>query len=120
MPIPMRRRMLHFRLHIDTNLVNARQKLPEVNLLARWRRTKLFLIVMSGTARDEALKRNEARRTRKTNERIFTCWDEGRVGDGDPFFKKVESALFPGGARARARGTMYASSAKHGNMERSS
>ena len=59
-------------LHIDTNLINARQKLLAMNQLERWFDDEVILINMSGTARTEALAGGSAQRTRKANERIFT------------------------------------------------
>ena len=84
-------------LHIDTNLINARQKLAAVNQLEKWYDDEVILINMSATAHREAQADGNAMRTRKANQNIFTATPP--VEPTDPLFKKVESALFPDGAR---------------------
>lgn len=84
-------------LHIDTNLINARQKSAAVNQLERWYDDEVILINMSATAHGEAQADGNAMRTRKANQNIFTATPP--VAPSDPFFKKVESALFPEDAR---------------------
>jgi hypothetical protein len=61
---PLERRRLYIPvLHIDTNLINARQRLPAVNRLEKWYADGVILINMEGTVRQEALAGNDARRT---------------------------------------------------------
>lgn len=61
---PLERRMLSIPiLHIDTNLINARQRLPAVNQLEKRYADRVILINMAGTAREEALTGGDARRT---------------------------------------------------------
>jgi hypothetical protein len=94
----MERRLLYIPvLHIDTNLINARQKLAGVNQLEKWYDEGVLLINMSATAHSEAQADGNAMRTRKANQNIFTATPP--VEPIDPLFKKVESALFPDGAR---------------------
>ena len=51
----MKRRLLYIPvLHIDTNLINARQKLADVNQLEKWCDDEVILINMSATAHGEA------------------------------------------------------------------
>jgi hypothetical protein len=98
MTIALQRRMLYVPiLHIDTNLINARQKLPAVNQLERWYADGVILINMAGTAREEALAGGDARRTRKANQQIFTMTRPTPVDSAR--FKAIESVLFPGGAQ---------------------
>ena len=98
MTIRMERRLLYIPvLHIDTNLINARQKLAAVNQLEKWYDDEVILINMSATAHREAQADGNAMRTRKANQNIFTATPP--VEPTDPLFKKVESALFPDGAR---------------------
>jgi len=84
-------------LHIDTNLINARQKLPAVNQLEKWSKDEVILINMSSTAHGEAQADGNAMRTRKANRHIFTATPA--LGPSDPLYQKVEAALFPNGAR---------------------
>lgn len=89
LPIPI--------LHIDTNLINSRQKLPAVNQLEQWYADRVILINMAGTAREEALAGNDAKRTQKANQQIFTMTTPAPVNNAR--FKAIESILFPGGAK---------------------
>lgn len=98
MPISMERRLLYIPpLHIDTNLINARQKLPAVNQLEKWFEDEVILINMSSTAHREAQADGNAMRIKKANTNIYTATPP--VGDSDPIYQKVEAALFPGGTR---------------------
>jgi len=98
MAITLQRRMLYIPvLHIDTNLINARQKLPAVNQLEKWYADDVVLINMAGTARNEALAGGNAQRSRKANQQIFTM-----TAPEDPTgarFKAIEILLFPSGAQ---------------------
>lgn len=56
MSIQLNRRLLYIPvLQIDTNLINALQKLPAVNQLEKWFEDEVILINISGTARSEAI-----------------------------------------------------------------
>lgn len=97
MTICMQRRMLYIPiLHIDTNLINSRQKLDAVNQLEKWYEDEVILINMSGTAHVEAQADGDVRRVRKANQQIFTATPP--TEERDPLFKRVESVLFPTGA----------------------
>lgn len=52
--IQMRPRMLTPVLQIDSNLINARQKLDSVNQLEKWKDDGVILINISATAHQEA------------------------------------------------------------------
>jgi len=93
----MERRLLYIPvLHIDTNLINARQKLPAVNQLEKWFKDEVILINMSATAHGEAQADGNAMRTRKANQNIFTATPP--VNTSNPLYRRVETALFPEGA----------------------
>ncbi len=85
-------------LHIDTNLINARQKLAAVNQLERWFEDGVILINMSGTAHQEAKVGGNAVRTAKANKQIFTVTPAADPADAQ--FTEIERVLFPAGARA--------------------
>lgn len=98
MTVRMERRLLYIPvLHIDTNLINARQKLVAVNQLEQWCNDGVVLINMSATAHSEAQADGNAIRTQKANQNIFTVTEP--IEPDDPLFQKVESALFPEGAQ---------------------
>jgi hypothetical protein len=67
------RRMLYVPVfHIDTNLINARQKLAEVNRLEKWYADEVILINMSGTAHAEAQADGNELRMRKAAQHNYT------------------------------------------------
>ena len=93
----MERRLLYIPvLHIDTNLINARQKLESVNQLEKWAANHVILINMSGTARHEALAGGSPQRSQKANQQIFTITSPAAPDEAR--FKAIEGMLFPEGA----------------------
>ena len=99
----LQRRMLYIPvLHIDTNLINARQRLPAVNRLEQWCKEEIILINMSATAHQEAQAGGSEDRTQKANQQIFTVTEP--VSETDPLFKKVGDALFPQGIADEGQG----------------
>ena len=97
MMIKMEPRRLRVVLHIDTNQINGRQKIPAMNQLEAWERADLILINMSGTARGEAKAGGDAPRNRKADQQIFTCTDPDETTDRT--YRKIEQALFPNGVQ---------------------
>jgi hypothetical protein len=96
MTLSLEPRSLNILFHVDTNLINARQKLAAVNQLEKWRDDEVILINMSSTAHVEAQADGNAIRTRKANQFIFTA--TAPMDSADELFKKVEDAFFPNGA----------------------
>jgi hypothetical protein len=98
MMITMERRLLYIPvLQIDTNLINARQKLESVNQLEKWATDRVILINMSGTARVEALAGGNPQRSQKANQQIFTTTTPAAPDEAR--FKIIEGILFPEGAK---------------------
>lgn len=98
MTIQMQRRMLYIPvMHIDTNLINARQKLGPVNQLEKWSDDGVISINMSGTAHAEARAGGNADRRRKANMQIFTATAPASLSD--PLYRRIERTLFPQGAQ---------------------
>ena len=98
MAIEMKRRMLYIPiLHIDTNLINSREQIHQVNQLERWFENDVILINMSSTAHIESKAGNDHRRTRKANQQISTV--SPPIQTNDPQFNKIELLLFPSGAQ---------------------
>ena len=83
--------------HLDTNLLNAKQKLPEVNQLEKWIEDEVILIVMSATARGESLAGSNLLRVKKANTHIYTVSDP--INESDPLYRRIESCIFPDGAK---------------------
>lgn len=98
MTIQMKRRLLYISvLHIDTNLINARQKLPAVNQLEKWFENGVILINMSRTTQQEARAGCNAMRYRKANQQIYTTTPS--ANSFDPQYSEIENALFLNGAK---------------------
>ncbi len=94
----MQRRALHIRtLHIDANLINARQKLPAVNQLEKWADDGIICINMSSVAREEARAGSNPNRSRKADIQTHTLTPPAE--GNDPDYRQIEAALFPGGAK---------------------
>lgn len=93
----MERRLLYIPVfHIDTNLINARQKLPAINQLEKWSGDEVILVNMSLTAHREAKAGGDPLRTQKANQQIYTATPAAEASD--PLYAEIESALFPQGA----------------------
>lgn len=96
--VPLHGRMLSIPiLHIDTNLINARQRIDFVNQLERWFEDGVILINMSSTAHVEAQAGNDQRRIHKANQQIYTV--SPHIPIDDQLFKHVELSLFSNGAK---------------------
>jgi hypothetical protein len=94
----MTRRLLYIPvLHIDTNVINARQKLSPVNKLEKWFADGVILINMSGTAHEEAQVGGNEQRSRKANQQLFTMTSPAQPDESR--FKAIEAVLFPDGAK---------------------
>jgi hypothetical protein len=98
--IGMEGRSLRLMFHIDTNLINARQKLEAVNQLEKWFDDGVVLINMSGTAQLEAQAGGNLARTRKANRQIFTVTPAADPSSAE--YRRIENALFPEGARTES------------------
>lgn len=94
----MQRRTLYIPvLHIDANLINARQKLPAINQLEKWFENEVILINMSSVARKEAQAGSNLSRTRKATSQIHTLTP--LADTANPEYKFIESIIFPDGAK---------------------
>jgi hypothetical protein len=100
MPLPQRTRFVHLAFHIDTNRINARQKLPAMNQLEEWKRNRVILLGMSETAFREAWSGNNRTRTAKTSGFMFSQPD---IGDDhwEGRRAEIERVLFPAGVRTQ-------------------
>ncbi len=95
----MERRQLYTPIfHIDTNMINARGKLPAMTQLEKWAEKRIILINMSNTSFREAQEGNNLSRTKKALSHIFTLTDEN-INESNATFQKVASALFPDGIK---------------------
>ncbi len=65
-------RNIYTAFHIDTNRINARGSLDDMNLLEKWAADDVIAIDMSMIAYNEARQGNNRRRTEKAMEHIYT------------------------------------------------
>jgi hypothetical protein len=65
-------RNIYLAFHIDTNRINARGSLDDMNLLEKWAANDVIAIDMSMVAYNEARQGNNRRRTEKAMEHIYT------------------------------------------------
>jgi len=73
----MQRRQLYTPVfHIDTNMINARGKLPAMTQLERWAEEGVILINMSNISFCEAQEGNNISRTKKALSQIFTLTED--------------------------------------------
>ena len=94
----LRRRLYTPIFHIDTNLINARGKLDEMNQIEKWAEDDVILVNMSEVSFSEAQQGNNAARTKKTLNHIFTLI-ENQLDESDQTYKNVASILFPDGIK---------------------
>jgi hypothetical protein len=90
-------RLLHGPIfHLDANLINARQKLDDVNCIESWRDEGVILLVMAGVAHEEAragVGGNVEARKRKAAGHIYTISDDGDAKP-DNTYARVETILW--------------------------
>jgi hypothetical protein len=93
----MEPRMLYLPVfHLDTNLINARQKNEAVNRLEKWHTDGVICIVMAGVAHAEAQAGEGAgamARQRKAATHLYTISETGEATKDDTF-KKIEKILW--------------------------
>jgi len=90
-------RYIGLMFHIDTNRINARGKLENMNKLKEWAKNGVITLEMSEVTLDEASAGNNAQRTRKAREYIYSM-TYATTQDEKTKLQKIEDILFPGGA----------------------
>ncbi len=93
-----RRRLYTPVFHIDTNMINAREKLPAMSQLEKWADDEVILINMSNVSFSEAQQGKNAKRIKKALSQIFTLVDES-INESDRMFQMVANAIFPNGIK---------------------
>jgi hypothetical protein len=90
-------RFVYLSFHIDTNRINARTSLPNMNQLERWHRDGVIQMLMSHTAQKEAVAGGSSARAKKAVSYIFTQ-TMNPIDDERRLMGQIERILFPGGA----------------------
>jgi hypothetical protein len=95
----LERRLLYIPIiHIDTNLINARQKLEAVNQLEQWNENGVILLNMSHVNHKESMSGDSELRVKKANTYIYTIEDEPSYDI--KLYKHLESIIFPDGVKS--------------------
>lgn len=91
-------RFLHKIFHIDTNRINSRGKLRDMNQLEKWHKNGVISIEMSEVAHKECLDSRDSKRFNKTCEYIYTITFPG-TAEEQYRMRGIENILFPKGAK---------------------
>jgi len=94
-------RCVYKRFQIDTNRINARQAILELNLLEQWSRDKVIELFISEVAYEEALDGNDPRRRAKTMRHYFSG-TAITTPEEQERMREIEQAVFPDGAKTQS------------------
>lgn len=84
--------------HIDTNLINARGKLDEMNQIENWAENGVIILHMSEVSFSEAQQGNNEVRNRKTLGHTYSIIGDD-VFESDPVYQEIAGILFPNGIK---------------------
>lgn len=84
--------------HIDTNLLNSRQKIENMNQLEKWANDGVITLEMAERTLHEATAGNHPARTKKAIGHIFSI-TYADTGDERSRLAEIEKILFPSGAK---------------------
>lgn len=90
-------RHVGLRFQIDTNRINSRQALQNMNQLEAWAAHGVIVLDMSEPALEEASAGNDAKRRAKAVNHIFSMTYAG-TPDDQAKIRRIEGILFPSGA----------------------
>lgn len=92
-----KRNLTHIAFIVDTNCVNARQVMPEMNQLEDWASKELILLQTTEIAQNEMAAGNNAARIAKAYSFIYTM-SKRTTHEETAKLQKIEDILFPNGA----------------------
>jgi hypothetical protein len=92
-----RDRFVYVAFQIDTNRINSRGLLPNMNQLEAWHEAGVILMHMSRVAQGEARSGANSLRSQKALSYVFSI-TYGDTPDEQTDLKAIEEAIFPGGA----------------------
>ena len=96
----MRSRDTYLYFQIDTNRINCRRSLANMNRLEKWRHESVIGLVMSDIAHSEAMAGRDFRRSRKAARYIYSLSFE-RQPRAREMQARIATVLFPGGCRSQ-------------------
>ena len=91
-------RYVYVMFHIDTNRINARGGLENMNRLERWHQSKVIRLEMSEPSLGEAFRGNSVVRKNKAASYIYSITYADTPEERE-MIKKIEQILFPRGAK---------------------
>ena len=93
-------RELNLNFQLDTNRINSRGKLENMNRLEYWDKRNIISILYSDTMIDEAIADNDVLRTEKAWSDVFTkTSDDAHLHH--VMLRQIESIVFPNGAKTQ-------------------
>jgi hypothetical protein len=95
--MPERSLLLEF--YIDTNRINSRQNLPNMNQLEIWHKDHVISIQMAEEAHDEAIRGNNPTRAKKARSYIYSTVSPSMQVQYRHIRHEIENILFPSGVR---------------------
>jgi hypothetical protein len=96
-----RDRHVYLAFQIDANRINARQQLPNMNRLERWRAEGVILLDMAEPAQAEAAAGGRSERARKAYGHIYSM-TRATTEEERALLRRIEGILFPRGAATPA------------------
>ncbi|MCK4261634.1 hypothetical protein KAW55_01275 [bacterium] len=93
-------RYVYLDFQIDTNRINSRGRLKNMNQLEKWHDDGVIVIEMSEVAQKEAIDSRDQKRLSKTTGYIYSKTLSHNIEEQE-LMKKIERILFPSGARNR-------------------
>ncbi|KAF0190930.1 MAG: hypothetical protein FD165_2301 [Gammaproteobacteria bacterium] len=98
----MDQRFIGLMFHIDTNRINARQKLENMNLLEKWARDDVIMLDMAEVTLSEAMAGSNAQRASKARQSIYSE-TLASTPQEQKMIAAIEQILFPEGADNRSK-----------------
>jgi hypothetical protein len=87
-------RYVYLAFQIDTNRINARRRLPQMNRLEKWKADGVILMEMSEPAQAEAAAGGSPARTRKAYSHIYSM-TRVSTPEEQTTLRKIEDIIFP-------------------------
>lgn len=94
----MPQRNIYVIFQIDTNRINSKQKLENMNLLEKWHEGGVITIDMPEPATKESFAGNNEQRKKKATQYIHS-YTYADTPEEKVLLKKIEDIIFPGGAK---------------------
>ncbi|MDD5321901.1 MAG: hypothetical protein PHD43_15090 [Methylococcales bacterium] len=94
------KRLTHICFTVDTNCLNARQSIPEMNRLEQWAEEELIQLLTAKTAQTEMAFGNNADRQKKAYSFIYTM-SEITTSKEKSQLLNIEQVIFPQGAKTQ-------------------